>query len=256
MSQPVFSIITVTFNAEKVLRKTMDSICNQSYRNIEYIIVDGASSDNTAHIATSYETQFSDIKHFEVISEPDNGLYDAMNKGLKKATGDYVWFLNAGDTLKKTDIVQQIAFICQQNKMPDIIYGETDLTDTNNQVFAERRLKTPEYLTWKSFKMGMLVSHQAFIVKKKISPEYDLQYRFSADFDWCIRCMKKAASIINSRLRLINYQYEGTTTANRKASLKERYEIMCKYYGIFPTQIRHLWFAFRFCWAIIFKNNS
>lgn len=256
MSQPVFSIITVTYNAATVLKKTIDSVTNQSYRDIEYIIVDGASSDETVNIAMRHKSQTVDLRKFEVLSEPDNGLYDAMNKGLKMASGDYVWFLNAGDTLKNADVVQHIALVCEQNQMPDIIYGETDLTNEHGEVFAKRRLKAPRILTWKSFCMGMLVSHQAFIVKRKIAPDYDLKYRFSADFDWCIRCMKQAESIENSRLRLINYQYEGTTTANRKASLKERYEIMCKYYGTIPTQVRHLWFAIRFYQAKIFKNNS
>jgi hypothetical protein len=117
-------------------------------------------------------------------------------------------------------------------------------------------MKVPKHLTWKSFRMGMLVSHQAFIVKRKIAFEYDLKYKYSADFDWCIRCMKVAKTIINSKLRIVNYQYEGTTTSNRKASLKERYEIMCKYYSVLPTQIRHLWFAARFYWAKMFGNNS
>ncbi|MDR0725304.1 MAG: glycosyltransferase, partial [Prevotellaceae bacterium] len=79
--------------------------------------------------------------------------------------------------------------------------------------------------------------------------EYDLQYRYSADFDWCIRCMKAAKVTVNSRLRLVNYLYEGLTTANRKASLKERYAIMCKYYGVILTDILHIWFAVRFYWA-------
>lgn len=255
MLSPVFSIITVTYNAERVLEQTILSVTRQSYKNIEYIIVDGASSDKTVEIAERYQSQSSDLKNFVLISEPDNGLYDAMNKGLKKATGDYVWFLNAGDVIKTSDIADNLSLICEQEKMPDILYGETDLTDADGTVFAERRLKTPRRLTWKSFNMGMLVSHQAFIAKRDIAPEYDLTYRFSADFDWCIRCMKKAKSIVNSRLRLVNYQYEGTTTANRKASLKERYEIMCKYYGVIPTQIRHLWFAIRFYWARAFRNN-
>jgi glycosyltransferase involved in cell wall biosynthesis len=254
-SSIVFSIITVTYNAAEVLEETVISVCNQSYRNIEYIIIDGASSDETVNIAMQYKKQTTDLKGFKIITEPDKGLYDAMNKGLRNATGEYIWFLNAGDILKNTDIVRQIAFMCRQETMPDIIYGETDLIDSKGNVFAKRQLKAPENLTWKSFKMGMLVSHQAFIVKRNIAPKYDLQYRFSADFDWCIRCMKKANSIIDSKLRLINYQYEGTTTANRKASLKERYKIMCKYYGTFPTQIRHLWFASRFYWAKILKNN-
>jgi glycosyltransferase involved in cell wall biosynthesis len=248
---PVFSVITVTYNADKALEHTILSVLNQTHPAIEYLIIDGASTDGTVDIIKQYETGIS-----YWISEPDRGLYDAMNKGLEKASGDYVWFLNAGDTLKNMDTVEKIASVCEKNRMPDILYGETDLTDANGKVFARRRLRTPRQLTWKSFRMGMLVSHQALIVKREIAPSYNLKYRFSADFDWCIRCMKKAGSIVDSQLRIINYQYEGTTTANRKASLKERYQIMCEYYGTIPTQIRHLWFAARFYWAAIFKNNS
>jgi hypothetical protein len=150
--------------------------------------------------------------------------------------------------------------------------------DKTGKIFAERRLKTPKNLTWQSFKMGMLICHQAFIAKRSIAPEYDLQYRFSADFDWCIRCLRHVREIgengktgemvvganlcvcpmkkiVNTHLRLVNYLYEGMTTANRNASLKERYAIMCRYYGAIPTQIRHIWFAVRFYWAKLLKNN-
>ena len=252
MKLPVFSIITVTFNAVKVLEKTLLSIVNQTYGNIEYIIIDGASVDGTVNIIRQFETRIS-----YWISEHDNSLYHAMNKGLQTATGDYVWFINAGDILKNVNVVSELANTAVRNDIPDILYGETDLIDSEGNIFAVRRLKAPKQLTWKSFRMGMLVSHQYFIVKRDIAPEYDLKYRFSADFDWCIRCMKKANTIVNSGMRLINYQYEGGTTAmNRKASLKERYAIMCKYYGTVPTQIRHIWFAIRFYWAKLFKNNS
>ncbi|MDR1224643.1 MAG: glycosyltransferase [Tannerella sp.] len=248
---PVFSIVTVTRNAEKVLERTILSVLNQSCPQIEYIIVDGNSSDNTKDLIAQYASGLSSW-----MSEPDTGLYDAMNKGLHMATGDYVWFLNAGDVLPHNNTVTDLAAIAVQNGMPDILYGETDLMDSKGNVFAKRRLKVPGRLTWKSFRMGMLVCHQAFIVKRDLAPEYDLQYRFSSDFDWCIRCLKDAKSAVHSGLRLVNYQYEGATTANRKASLKERYKIMCNYYGAFPVQIRHIWFAIRFYWAKIFKNNS
>ena len=245
-----FSIITVTYNASRQLEKTILSVLNQLYKHIEYIIVDGGSGDSTLDIIRQYD---SSISYW--MSEPDKGIYDAMNKGLKVATGDYVWFLNAGDTLQHTQIVSELAAIAEQNGLPDILYGETDLMDGTGDVFAPRRLKTPTVLTMKSFRMGMLVCHQAFIAKRELAPEYDLKYRFSSDFDWCIQCMNKADTIVNTGMRLVYYQYEGTTKANRKASLRERYEIMCKYYGMIPTQIRHLWFAVRFYWAKLLKNN-
>jgi len=250
MKSPVFSIITVTFNAIRVLEKTILSVINQTYGHIEYILIDGASIDGTVQIIRQYELGVS-----YWISEPDQGIYDAMNKGLQIATGDYVWFLNAGDVLQSHHIVQDLAMIAEQNGLPDILYGETDLINSVGAVFAKRRLKAPKKLSWKSFIKGMLVCHQAFIVKRSIAADYDLQYRFSADFDWCIRCMRFADTIVNSRLRIVNYLYEGTTTANRKQSLKERYAIMCRYYGTLPTQIRHLWFALRFYWAKLFRKN-
>jgi len=246
-----FSIITVTYNASKFLENTLQSVINQTYNNIEYIIIDGGSKDGTIDIIKNNEPN---IKYW--ISEPDNGIYDAMNKGLSVATGDYVCFLNAGDSFQNSSILANLAEKLTLGGLSDIIYGETDLVNSNGEKISERRLKAPQSLTWKSFRMGMIVCHQAFIVKRDIAPEYDLQYLFSSDFDWCIRCMKKSGEIVNSKMRLINYLYEGTTTANRKASLKERYTIMCKYYGTIPTQIRHLWFAVRFYYAKVFRNNS
>jgi len=251
MKFPVFTIVTVTRNAAKTVEKTILSVVNQTYGNIEYILIDGASTDGTVQLIRQYESRISFWK-----SEPDRGLYDAMNKGLQNASGDYVWFLNAGDTLQHPAVVMELARIAEQNKFPDIIYGETDLMNAEGTVFAKRRLKAPRSLTWKSFRMGMLVCHQAFIVKRLLAPDYNMKYLFSADYDWCIRCMKKSVSIVHSEMRIINYQYEGMTTANRKASLKERYDIMCMYYGSVPTQIRHVWFGIRFYWAKLFMNNS
>jgi glycosyltransferase involved in cell wall biosynthesis len=244
MNSPVFSIVTVTRNAGKVLEQTILSVINQTYNNIEYIIIDGASTDGSINTILHYQSGLS-----YWISEHDEGLYHAMNKGLSAATGDYVWFLNAGDMLKHNETVAEIAEIAKQNALPDILYGETDLIDRKGRIIAERRLKTPKNLSWKSFMMGMLVCHQAFIVKRSIAHSYDHRYRFSADFDWCIRSLKEANSIVNTQLRLVNYVYDGLTTANRIKSLKERFVIMCNYYGIFATTLLHGWFAIRYFWA-------
>lgn len=249
MAQLKFSVITVTYNAGKYLEKTIQSILSQTYTNIEYLIIDGKSKDNTLDIIRKYEDRISYWG-----SEPDKGLYDAMNKAIQKSSGDYVWFLNAGDTLQANTIVEQLQKIALQNAVPDILYGETDLVNLEGKFIAERRLKAPETLTWRSFRMGMLVCHQAFIVKRTLAPLYDLKYRYSADFDWCIRCMKGAGKIVNTDLRLVNYLYEGLTTANRKASLKERYSIMEKYYGKIPVLFLHIWFAIRFYWAKFVKG--
>ena len=243
--QPTFSIITVTYNAKRWLERTILSVLSQSYPHVEYLLIDGNSTDGTVEIIRQYA---SGLAYW--VSEPDKGLYDAMNKGLRQATGDYLIFLNAGDTFLSADTLSRVAERLRKRKtLPDVIYGETRIVDANGRPLGMRRLKAPKRLTWKSFKRGMLVCHQAFFARRAITPEYDLSYRFSADYDWCLRCLKASRSVLNSRLTLVDYLEEGLSTANRKASLRERYEIMCRYYGKTQTLLWHGWFAIRFYWA-------
>ena len=216
---PKFSVITVTRNARPLLEDTIQSVISQTYRHVEYIIVDGGSHDGTLALIGKYRERIACV-----VSEPDRGLYDAMNKGIRLATGDYVCFLNAGDALHEEDTLQQ---------------------DREGHFVRMRRLSAPETLTWKSFRQGMLVCHQAFFAKRSLAGPYDLQYRFSADFDWCIRVMKKARTLHNTRLTLIDYLDEGMTTRNRKASLRERFRIMARHYGLISTVLHHAWFVVR-----------
>jgi glycosyltransferase involved in cell wall biosynthesis len=239
---PKFSIITVTYNAEKVLEDTIQSVIFQTYRNVEYIIVDGASKDHTLEIVNKYHNRIN-----KVISEPDKGLYDAMNKGIQLATGDYLCFLNAGDKFHDSETLQKVVHTLKGQELPDVIYGETAIVDEEGHFLHMRRLSAPAHLNWKSFKQGMLVCHQAFFANRELAINhlYDLQYRFSADFDWCIRIMKKAKCLHNTRLTLIDYLNEGMTTKNHKASLKERFCIMAKHYGLISTILHHGWFVIR-----------
>jgi len=237
----LFSIITVAYNASQWIERTIQSIISQSYPQIEYIIIDGNSTDGTLDIIKKYQSAISLF-----VSEPDKGLYDAMNKGLDLASGDYVWFINAGDMLGSENMVREIVDMLGNGNLPDVIYGETKIVDSQEKPLAMRRLKAPEKLSWKSFRMGMLVCHQSFIIKRTIAEQYDLQYRFSADYDWCIRCLKKANTVFNTHLVLSQFMEAGLSAANRKESLKERYRIMCGNYGTLSTQIRHIWFAIRF----------
>lgn len=241
---PKFSLITVTYNAGAVLEDTIQSIITQTYKKVEYILIDGASTDNTMRIIERYRDHIH-----TVVSEPDQGLYDAMNKGLSLATGDYVCFLNAGDCLHEDDtllgMVHSVAASHEAPCPPDVLYGDTALVDSEGHFLRMRRLTPPEHLTWKSFRHGMLVCHQAFFARRAIAPQYDLRYRFSADFDWCIRVMKQARYLHNTHLTLVDYLDEGLTTRNHRASLIERFHIMCRHYGTVPTVMRHLWFALR-----------
>ena len=201
---PKFSIITVTYNAAKVLEDTIQSIVTQTYKNLEYIIVDGGSTDETLDIIHKYQEHIT-----TVISEPDQGLYDAMNKGIKLATGDYLCFLNAGDGLHEDDTLLQMVHSINGTALPGVLYGETEIVDSQGHFLYMRRLSAP------------------------------------ADFDWCIRIMKKADVLHNTHLTLIDYLNEGMTTRNHKASLKERFRIMSRHYGWASTVTHHLWFVLR-----------
>lgn len=239
---PTFSIITVTYNAAATIEATLLSVRQQTYRHFEHLIIDGASKDNTLYIIYKYKDDA-----IKVFSEPDKGLYDAMNKGIRMASCDYLCFLNAGDTFHEVDTLEKIAntISTTPHGLPSIIYGETAIVNAERQFLHMRRHKAPDVLTWKSFQQGMLVCHQAFLVKRTLAEPYNLQYKYSSDFDWCIRMMKKADVISNTHLILIDYLDEGMTTRHHKESLIERLRIMAKHYGWCKTIIMHLWFAIR-----------
>lgn len=234
------TVITVTYNAEQTLDRTLKSVREQTYPRIDHVIVDGGSTDGTVDLIRRHATDRTTW-----ISEPDKGLYDAMNKAMERSKGDYLCFLNAGDTFHESDTVEKMMQSFNPALPPDILYGETAIVDNDGRFLHMRRLSAPERLTWKSFKQGMLVCHQAFIVKRELAEPYDLAYRFSSDFDWAIRLMKKTHHIHNTRRVLINYLNEGLTTTHREASLKERYHIMAKHYGHVSTLLHHAWFVVR-----------
>lgn len=240
---PLFSIITVTYNAGDLLIPTMDSVSSQTCRDYEYVIVDGKSKDQTLQIIESRKDEVSAF-----ISEPDKGIYDAMNKALQIARGEYILFMNAGDTFHSPET---LSLIREQigDQRPDVIYGETAIVGEDGHFIGMRRLRTPETLTWKSFKQGMLVCHQSFMPKRILCEPYNLKYRYSADFDWCIRILKKSRQTLNTHLIISNFLEGGVSTSQRKKSLNERYEIMATYYGRIPTILRHIWFAIRFGFA-------
>jgi glycosyltransferase involved in cell wall biosynthesis len=244
--QPKFSIITITFNAASVIRPTLQSVAAQTYKNYEYILVDGASRDDTVTIAKA-----SGIKFAHIVSEPDKGLYDAMNKGIKLATGDYLCFLNAGDAFHSPDTLEKIvSAIALEKELPDVLYGETAEVNENREFMRMRRLQAPAHLTWQSFKQGMLVCHQAFYARRDIAPLYDLKYRLSADVDWCIKVMKRAKKMVNVELTVVDYLQNGLSLQNHRSSLIERFKVMCSHYGVLSTVAHHLWFVLR---AIIKK---
>lgn len=247
--------VTITYNAASVLRRTLDSILCQDYSEIVHLIIDGASTDTTLQLVDDYieRSNASGGGHrIQVTSEPDKGIYDAMNKGLRSIEGDYVCFLNAGDFLPAPDTVSKIvAKVESCASLPAVLYGDTDIVDSEGRFLHHRRLSPPEQLSWRSFRQGMLVCHQAFYARNDfaIATPYDQQYRYSADVDWCIRVMKAAAKenvpMLNLKMVVANYTEEGQTTVHHRESLWERYRVMERHYGRVQTFLLHCWFVVR-----------
>ena len=250
-----FTIVTCTYNAEAVLQRTLDSVMKQTYCNIEHLIIDGVSKDKTLTMVKAYQhkNDVGESAHeILVFSEPDKGLYDAMNKGIDRATGDYLIFLNAGDVFPSEDTLEFVeGCVGEGEELPGVLYGDTQIVNSHGHVLGLRRLRPPRHLTWRSFRRGMLVCHQAFYARTDLAKEtpYDLQYRFSADVDWCIRimqlCAKRKLAIRNVEEVIVNYLNEGMTEQNHKASLKERFHVMVNHYGWVITILMHGWFVVR-----------
>lgn len=254
-----FTVVTITYNAEAVLQRTLDSVFAQTYKGVEHLIIDGASKDRTLALVEAYKQKSdeSETEHKVIIqSEPDHGIYDAMNKGLTQASGDYIVFMNAGDSFPQADTLEQVVHRCKLTEMPTaelpgVLYGNTDVVDGDGHYLHPRRLQPPAKLTWRSFRQGMLVCHQAFYARTDIAKnlQYDTRYRFSADVDWCIRVMRETERmglpLYNIGIVVANYMEEGQTTKNHKASLRERYLVMQRHYGVIQTFLLHCWFVVR-----------
>ena len=250
-----FTVVTCTYNAASVLQRTLDSIQRQTYCNIEHIIMDGGSKDKTLSMVKTYEhkTEAGENAHqIVVVSEPDKGLYDAMNKSIDRATGDYLVFMNAGDVFPSDDTLELVeGCVGEGEDLPGVLYGDTDIVNMEGRFLRHRRLTPPKKLTWRSFKWGMLVCHQSFYARTDIAKQihYDLHYRYSADVDWCIRIMKESARrglpLRNVHTVLTNFLDGGMTSQYHKASLKERFQVMRTHYGLLTTLCVHAWFAVR-----------
>ena len=254
-----FTVVTITYNAEAVLQRTLDSVFAQTYKGVEHLIIDGASKDRTLALVEAYKQKSdeSETEHKVIIqSEPDHGIYDAMNKGLTQSSGDYIVFMNAGDCFPQADTLEQVVHRCKLTELPTaelpgVLYGNTDVVDGDGHYLHPRRLQPPAKLTWRSFRQGMLVCHQAFYARTDIAKnlQYDTRYRFSADVDWCIRVMRETERmglpLYNIGIVVANYLAEGATTKNHKASLRERYLVMQRHYGVVQTFLLHCWFVVR-----------
>jgi glycosyltransferase involved in cell wall biosynthesis len=234
--KPTLSVVTVVYNNARDIERTLLSVLTQTHHEIEYIIIDGGSTDGTLKIINRYRNLMA-----KVVSEKDEGIYDAMNKGLKLATGDYVLFMNSGDELYENETVEKV-FASSPNA--DIYYGETEMINEEGESLGQRRHQAPDEFNWESFKYGMNVSHQAIYIKRSLTEPFDRRYQLSADIDWIIRATMRAVKIVNVKQYVAKYLVGGMSKAKHRQSLLERFSIMRNYYGFFPTLANHVVIAY------------
>ena len=249
---PRLSIITVVYNGEHALADTIASVTAQTARrDIEYIIIDGNSKDGTRAVMAAHADEID-----RAISEPDNGLYDAMNKGLRLATGDFVWFVNAGDTIADADTAAQI--LAKATAETDILYGEVAIVDENRSILGTRSAlstqKLPRALTWQSLRYGMVVSHQGFVPRRAIVAPYMLG-NLAADIDWVINALKKARNVVEVPLVVAHFQTGGISTQRHNESLRDRFQVLQHHFGVIPNLAAHAWIAVRAAWKKMVSIN-
>ncbi|MCF0178680.1 MAG: glycosyltransferase [Bacteroidales bacterium] len=214
------SLITICWNNERDIRPTLESVKAQTYDDIEYIVVDGASNDNTLSIVKEYESMITTL-----ISEPDKGLYDAINKGVRNATGEFVGMIHAGDRLYDSKVIERIAGFLKANPDTDIVYGNSKIVDSNDK--AKRINISPEY-NKRLVRRGWMPSHQSIYARRTLFEKYGYyrnDFGGGGDYEWCVRYFYKETL----RIRKINhfaikFSLGGQSTANPKEKLTQKHK--------------------------------
>lgn len=216
------SIITVCLNSENLIEKTIKSVITQTYPNIEYILIDGKSTDNTMNIIKKYESSINII-----VSEKDNGIYDAMNKGAQLANGDIIHFLNSGDYLYDKSTMEKVINEAKKSSFWDIIYGDILYYDNNGSKY---------YLGPKNDIVEIMsrgINHQSILTRKSVFDRcgyFDTEFKIFSDFDWLIRCLTRCNIKIKKVELPITYYLRGGLSENYcNEYIHEKYEIITKY---------------------------
>lgn len=219
------TIITATYNSEKTLRDTIESVLRQGYKDYEYIIIDGGSKDRTLDVIKEYEPKFGG--RLKYISEPDNGIYDAMNKGIRMATGDVVGILNSDDFYTSDDALQKIADAFEHNDI-DATYGDIHFVNDDDLTKMVRYYSSAVFK--RSFmRFGLMPAHPSFYCKRSIYEKYgafDTSYRIAADFENLLRL------IFIHRIKMLYIPKDFVTMRTGGAStagFASRRKIMCEH---------------------------
>ena len=216
----IISIITATYNSGKTVEDTIKSVLSQTYKNIEYIIKDGGSTDNTIDIIKQYEPLFKG--KLKWVSEKDSGIYDAMNKGIKMATGDIVGILNSDDFYTNTTILQSVADAFTNNIEIDAIYGDIHFVHSNDLNTCTRYYSSSVFKR-SLMRIGLMPAHPSFYIKRENFNKfgyYNTTYKVAADFEFLLRTIYKGKIKIKYiPLDMVTMRTGGASTAGISANL-------------------------------------
>lgn len=244
-----FSVVTIVYNGEKEVERTIEAVLNQTYDNIEYIIVDGASKDGTMDIVRKYESKIA-----KIISEPDSGIYNAMNKGLKAATGDYIYFANSGDEIAAPNVLEIVAdAISAEPEWPDMVYG--GYQELRNGIRSEMIPSRSHKWAW----YGMFASHQSTFCKLDTVRKYDLKfdesYKIAADYKFLISVVKYGKHFVKIPISISLFDLSGISNTNQNLGLYEADKARKEVLGLgWPK--RYLVIAISKCARFAKKNMS
>ncbi len=223
--KPVISVVTVVFNGARYLEQAIQSVVNQAYDNIEYIVIDGGSTDGSLDIIRRYEGK---IAYW--VSEPDRGIFDAMNKGIKKATGDFIGILNADDWYEPV-IIQRVAETAEAKSQFGQVVFYCDYYHYDEELSVDSKVK--RYSTMQYWK-GMSVSHQSMFIGRGVYErlgDYDLVYRLAADYDFFLRMVRGGVEFMKIETHGVNFRRGGHSTMRMKESIWEASKINRQYFG-------------------------
>lgn len=233
------SVITVCRNSEKTIERTLQSVACQSFDDFEYIVIDGVSTDKTLEIIDRYKNHIS-----KFISEPDKGIYDAMNKGAKMAEGEYIVFLNADDVFLHENVLSLVAEK-MNGKKADLFYGDLVFVEKDTGKINNRKQDNVNYV----YLCGGMLFHPAIFASKELFEKFgyfDTQYRIAADYDWILKMLVKnkvSCEYLGFPITMFS-DGEGASSneQNRLKHKKERKEVQKKYFSSAFITISNIWY--------------
>jgi glycosyltransferase involved in cell wall biosynthesis len=231
--RPLVTVVTVVYNGVQHLEHTIQGVLGQTYDNIEYIIIDGGSTDGTLNIIRRYENK---IDYW--VSECDKGLYDAMNKGIALSSGDWINFMNAGDSFYQTDTVQRV--MSSDCGTADLIYGHCQM------------IYDPDFsLIWKAKKItdlwkGMIFRHQSLFARASVCKDlyFSLEYKIGADFAFIFSCYQRKFTFSNIDLVVSSVTAGGLSDTNIILALKETRRAVVQYHNTLKVNAYYRWMIF------------